>query len=50
MSLWSDWKAGLLEDSEYTAMCRREELEDRDRRFREWNDDEEFKDDDIDEF
>lgn len=47
MSLWSDWKAGLLEDSEYTALCNIEDRKDRDRSY---VDEEEFEDDDIDEF
>lgn len=48
MSLWSDYKAGLLTESEYTAMCRREYLEDMDRGD-EWDEEETFEDDDIDE-
>ena len=48
MSLWSDYKAGLLTESEYTAMCRREYLEDMDRGD-EWDEEDAFEDDDIDE-
>ena len=28
MSAWGDYKAGLLTESEYSAICRREYLED----------------------
>lgn len=48
MSLYGEFKAGLLDDYEYTALCKREALEDMDRD--EWDDEEEFEDDDIDEF
>ena len=49
MSLWSDYKAGLLTESEYTAMCRREYLEDLDRGD-DCEEEEAFEDDEIDEF
>ena len=57
MSLYGEWKAGLLTDSEYTAACKREALEEEDRIKREqtgyyddWDEEEEFWDDEIDEF
>ena len=35
MSLYGEWKAGLLTDSEYTSACKREAMEDEDRLRRE---------------
>lgn len=46
MSAYSEWKAGLITDAEYNTICRREEYEDR---FSDFDEDEEFEDDDIDE-
>ena len=45
MSAYSEWKYGLITDSEYESICRREAAEDMD-----WNEEEEFIEDDIDEF
>lgn len=39
MSLWGEYKAGLLTDSEYTRECESEARAD------EWNEEEEFEDD-----
>ena len=54
MSIYSDWKAGLLTDDEYAALFKREYLEDLDRErrgeFDDWDESEDFEDDDIDEF
>ena len=53
MSLYGEYICGLIDDYEYTALCRREEREDRDRNgylFDDWDESEEFEDDDIDEF
>lgn len=59
MSAWSDYKAGLLTESEYDYICRREAAEDEYEEYREpceWDlfDDDElmevFEEDDIDEF
>ena len=47
MSAYSEWKAGLITDAEYSTICKREEYEDR---FCDFDEDEEFEDDDIDEF
>ena len=47
MSAYSEWKAGLITDAEYNTICRREEYEDR---FSDFDEDEEFEDDDVDEF
>ena len=46
MSLYGDYKAGLLDESEYTRLCRQEAREDYD-----FDESEDFFDDDeIDEF
>lgn len=57
MSAWSDYKAGLITDAEYEYICRVEYYEDIKSRWadgHDWDDDfdeeEEFEDDDIDEF
>ena len=48
MSAYSDWKAGLITDMEYSYICRREEYDDQ--MYDEWNEEEEFEDGDFDEF
>lgn len=48
MSAYSDWKAGLITDMEYSYISRREEYEDQ--MYDEWNEEEEFEDGDFDEF
>ena len=53
MSAWSDYKAGLLTEAEYNGICRREGMNDRSRLWAEghdWDDEEVFEEDDIDEF
>jgi len=53
MSLYSEWKMGLLDDYEYSALCKREDREDRDRNpglFEDTDESETFDDDEIDEF
>ena len=54
MSYWSDYKAGCLTESEYTALCNREALEDKAREEAEWeaylNGENEEDPDDIDEW
>ena len=49
MSAYSEWKAGLITDTEYITICRREEAE-----TRPWwdtfDEEEVVEDDDIDEF
>ena len=47
MSLYGDFKAGLLTDSEYTRACLEEYYAEKDS---DWNEEEEFEDDEIDEF
>ena len=47
MSAYSEWKAGLITDAEYNTICRREEYEDK---FSDFDEEEVFEDDDIDEF
>lgn len=46
MSAYAEWKAGLITDAEYNTICRREEYEGRHSDF---DDEEAFEDDDIDE-
>ena len=36
MSLYGEWKAGILTDSEYTALCKREALRDKAIEDAEW--------------
>ena len=51
MSAYSEWKYGLITDSEYRSICLREEYEDRYGKDSDWDDEEEvFEDDDVDEF
>lgn len=57
MSLWGEWKAGLITDSEYTRLCKEEELRDKAIEEAEWDeylsqfDDEEYEEDeDVIEF
>lgn len=50
MSAYSEWKAGLITDAEYNTICRREEYEERFQDESEWDDEEVFEDDEIDDF
>lgn len=53
MSAYSEWKCGLITDAEYNTICRREWYEDKMSRWAEghdWDDDETFEEDDIDDF
>lgn len=52
MSLYGEYKAGLIDDYLYSALARREEMEQRDNEFddEEFDESEEFIDDEIDEF
>lgn len=52
MSAYSEWKAGLITDAEYNTICRREWYEDQMQwsKGHDWDEEEEFEDDDIDEF
>ena len=47
MSAYSEWKAGLITDAEYSTICKREEYEDK---FSDFDEEEEFEDDFPDEF
>lgn len=47
MSAYSEWKAGLITDAEYSTICRREEYE---AKYDDFSDEEAFEDDDIDEW
>ncbi len=47
MSAYSEWKAGLITDAEYNTICKREEYEDK---YSDFDDEEAFEDDDIDEW
>lgn len=49
MSLYGEYKAGLIDDYLYSALARREELEQRDMED-DFDESEEFIDDEIDEF
>lgn len=52
MSAYSEWKYGLITDAEYNTICKEEEYTDRywSEHPEEFNDEEVFEDDDIDEF
>ena len=55
MSAYSEWKAGMITDAEYNTICRKEWFEDRHRLWAEghdwdWDTEEDFEDDEIDEF
>ena len=51
MSAYSEWKYGLITDSEYNAICRREEAEDQYQDDDDWYEEEEvFEDDDIEDY
>lgn len=51
MSAYSDWKAGLITDAEYSYLCRRDEYDERFQDETQWDDEEEvFEDDYPDEF
>ena len=47
VSAYAEWKYGLITDAEYASACREEALRDRDE---DWDDEEEFEEDDVDEF
>ena len=44
MSAYSEWKAGLITDAEYNTLCRQEEYE------AQWDEEEVFQDDDLDDW
>lgn len=44
MSAYSEWKNGQITDAEYSTLCRQEEYE------AQWNEEEEFEDDEIDDW
>lgn len=48
MSAYSDWKYGLITDSEYNTICRREEAENRP--WWDTHDEEAFEEDDIEDY
>lgn len=52
MSAYSEWKFGLITDAEYLSACREEEYTDRywDDHPDEFNEEDVFEDDEIDEF
>ena len=52
MSAYSEWKFGLITDAEYAAACREEEATTRywEEHPEEFNDEEVFEDDEIDEW
>ena len=52
VSAYSEWKFGLITDAEYAAACREEEVTTRywEEHPEEFNDEEVFEDDDIEEF
>lgn len=48
MSAYAEWKNGQITDSEYASICREEEWELN--HPEEWNDEEVFEDDDIEDY
>lgn len=53
MSLYSDWKFGVITDAEYSVGCRKEEALDNEKAFDtddDFDESEVFIDDDVDEF
>lgn len=49
MSLWGEYKAGLISDSEYTRLAKEEYLRDS-AEAEDWDEEEVFEDDEIDEW
>ena len=52
MSAYSEWKYGLITDMEYASICRQEEdeLREMERYGNDYDEEDFFEDDDIDEF
>lgn len=48
MSAYAEWKNGMITDAEYASICREEEWEMN--HPEEWNDEEVFEDDEVDEY
>ena len=48
MSAYAEWKNGMITDAEYASICREEEWEMN--HPEEWNDEEVFEDEQLDEF
>ena len=48
MSAYAEWKNGMITDAEYASICREEEWEMN--HPEEWNDEEVFEDEEVDEF
>jgi len=48
MSAYAEWKNGMITDAEYASICREEEWELN--HPEEWNDEEVFEDDELDEW
>ena len=48
MSAYAEWKNGMITDAEYASICREEEWELN--HPEEWNDEEVFEDEEVDEF
>ena len=48
MSAYAEWKNGQITDAEYSTICRQEEYESR--QSNDWEEEEEFEEDDVDEF
>ena len=48
MSAYAEWKNGMITDAEYASICREEEWEEN--HPEEWNDEEVFEDDEVDEY
>lgn len=47
MSAYTDWKYGLITDAEYNTICREEYMRDM---ADDWDEEEEFEDDDIEDY
>lgn len=47
MSAYTDWKYGLITDAEYNTICREEYMRDMED---DWNDEEVFEDDELEDF
>ena len=52
MSAYAEWKNGLITDAEYASICRQEYYEEKSHwsKGHDWDEEEEYKDDDIDEW
>ena len=52
MSAYAEWKCGMITDAEYASECRKDEYFDKyySEHPEEWNEEEFFEDDEIDEF